>query len=119
MTEYTDPATTLELLHELETLGFSDRAFSIIHHFEKPEKIASHRKYCEMLREEDARFRTRSNQLVQQRLELLLRIFRAGSFKARSSALFEHLAKAVLLEVPHDRRPLSEQFADPSEKRVR
>jgi hypothetical protein len=116
MPEYTDPANTLALLDKLEALGFTDRAFAIIHHFEKPEKIASHRRYCEMLREEGAHFRTTTNRLVQQRLSMLARIFEAGPFKSRSSALFERLAEAVLLEVPHDRRPLAEQVKSAGHK---
>jgi hypothetical protein len=56
-----------------------------------------------------AYFRTPTNQRVQHRLSILARICDAGGFESKSSALFEHLAEAVLLEVPHDRRSLAEQ----------
>lgn len=110
MNDYSNPTRTLELLDELEALGIPDQAFSIIHHFEKPEKIATHRRYCEMLREEGASFRTNSNRLVQRRLELLLTLYKTGQFTVKSRALFECLANAVVLEIPHDRRPLFEQI---------
>ena len=109
MPEYTDPSNTLALLDELHAVGFSDKAFSIIHHFEKPESIASHRRYCEMLQEEGSHFRTPTNQRVQKRLSILAHICKAAGFESKSSALFERLAEAVLVEVPHDRRPLGEQ----------
>ena len=107
MPEYTDPSNTLVLLDQLENLGFSDRAFSILHHFERPQKIATHRSYCETLREEGGHFRTPTNQLVQKRLGILARIYEAGAFESKSSAIFERLAEAILLEIPHDRRPLA------------
>jgi hypothetical protein len=116
MPEYTDPSNTLALLDKLEAMGFSDRAFSILHHFEKPEGIASHRRYCETLREEGAHFRTPTNQLVQKRLSILARIYEAGPFESKSSAVFERLAEAILLEVPHDRRPLAEQVRSAGHK---
>lgn len=116
MPNYTDPVNTLALLDKLEALGFSDKAFAILHHFENPEKIASHRRYCEMLREEGAHFRTPTNQLVQKRLSILARIYEAGQFESQSSALFERLAEAVLLEVPHDRKPLAEQVKSAGHK---
>ena len=116
MPEYTNPSNTLALLDKLEALGLSDKAFSILHHFEKPERIASHRRYCETLREEGAHFRTPTNQLVQRRLSVLARIYEAGAFESRSSALFERLAEAILLELPHDRRPLAEQVKSAEQK---
>ena len=109
MRDYSDPTETLRLLRELEAIGMPDAAFAILHHFEKPESISRHRHYCEMLCEEEAHFRTNSNRLVQQRLELLLSVYKAGHFTVRSTALFEHLAQAILLQVPHDRRSRSEQ----------
>jgi hypothetical protein len=111
MNDYTDPLRTLALLDELQTLGLSDKAFSIIHHFQKPETIASHRNYCEMLSEEGGRFRTKNNPLVQRRLEMLLAMYKAGGFKGQYTVVWEHLAQAATLEVPPDERPLSEQLA--------
>ena len=112
MTDYTDPARTLALLNELEGVGMSNDAFSILHHFQSPETIQSHTSYCRLLSEEGSRFRTRSNPLVQRRLEMVLAMYRAGGFKETTSALFEHLAHAAVLEVPFDRRPLAEQLRD-------
>ncbi|TBR72120.1 MAG: hypothetical protein EPN64_18935 [Burkholderiaceae bacterium] len=111
MHDYTDPATTLRLLDDLQPLGFSDEAFALLHHFPVPERIASHRRYCEALWEEGARFRTQNNPLVQRRLEMVLAMYKAGDFKSSVPAVFEHLARATVLEVPHNRRPLSEQGA--------
>lgn len=110
MDEYADPARTLALLDELQALGFSDRAFAIIHHFRKPENIANHRRYCGMLLEEEAFFRRNTNRLVQRRLEMLLRLYKAGGFTVHAPELFELLASAVMLEVPHDRQALSNQM---------
>ena len=64
------------------------------------------------MKEEDERFRTNSNRLVQRRLELVLNAYRAGNFTNRTPAVFEHLARAALVELPHDRRPLPEQYLD-------
>ena len=110
MTTNDNPARTLALLRELAAVGFSDSAFSTLHHFKAPETIARHRAYCEGLKEEGARFRTNTNKLVQRRLELVLAMYRAGGFKTQTSELFVHLAKAALLEFPHDNRPLQEQL---------
>jgi hypothetical protein len=109
MPSYDNPARTLALLRELEGLGFPEAAFSLLHHFEKPATIASHRRYCEGLKEEDARFRTNTNRLVQRRLEIVLNLYRAGEFTNRAPALFEHLARAALIELPHEKRQLNEQ----------
>jgi len=109
VTGHSDPSRTIELLAELEALGLDDSAFSILHHFAKPESIARHRQYCEMLQEEAASFRTYSNRLVQRRLTMVLAMYRAGAFTSHSPEVFRHLANAAMAEVPHDRRPLSEQ----------
>ena len=98
--DYTNPGRTLQLLDRLERLGFSDRAFAILHDLEKPQTIAAHRKHCEQLRQRNARFNTRGNELLQQRLDLLLHFYEAGGFTARSSMMFEHLAIAVHLGTP-------------------
>ncbi len=111
MHDHTDPATTLRLLDELQPFGFSDEAFALLHHFPDSEPIANHRRYCKALKEEGVRFRTKNNPLVQRRLEMVLAMFKAGGFRSAIPAVFEHLARATVLEVPHDRRPLSEQAA--------
>jgi hypothetical protein len=108
MNKYIDPARTLYLLQQLEGLGMSDSAFSVLHHFSKPESIASHRNYCQVLVDEGARFRTANNPRVQKRLEMVLSMYKAGGFTSSSHGVFEHLAKAAALELPVDPRPLSE-----------
>jgi len=110
MSTYADPARTLALLAELEALGFPDSAFVILHHHGQPQGITDHRRYCEMLAEEGATFRTKNNQLVQRRLEMVLAMYKAGAFASGAPRVFEFMAQAALLEVPHDRRPLAEQF---------
>ena len=103
MSDYTDPAKTLKLLIKLEAIGFSDGAFSIVHHFTKPQKIATHRKYCEGRIRLGSRFEKGTggtNALVQRRLEIVLNAYLAGRFTCKSSALFEYLANAALLEIP-------------------
>lgn len=100
MNQYTDPARTLHLLQQLEDLGMSDSAFSILHHFSKPESIARHRDYCQRLVDEGARFRTANNPRVQRRLEMVLAMYKAGGFASGHQGVFGHLAKAAALEVP-------------------
>jgi hypothetical protein len=102
--DYSTPSKTLELLAELEALGFDDSAFSVMHHFAKPVRIARHRGYCEMLQREGGAFRTNSNRLVQRRLAMVLAMYKAGNFASGSSEVFQHLAHAAVAEVPHDRR---------------
>ena len=114
MSSYDNPARTLALLRELVAVGFPDSAFSILHHFTEPETIARHRVYCEGLKEEGGRFRTNTNRLVQRQLELVLKLYQTGGFGRRTSALFEHLAHAALLEHPHDTRPLEQQYEENS-----
>jgi hypothetical protein len=109
MPDYSDPYRTLAVLRELESMGFGDDAFSLLHHFKEPETIANHRRYCDMLLEEKATFRTNSNRLVQRRLEMVLAMYKAGGFVDVAPEVFAHLARAAVVGLPHDRRPLSEQ----------
>ena len=103
MSDYTDPAKTLKLLIELETMGFSNRAFSIVHHSREPQTIKTHRTYCESHIHSGSHFEKGTggtNALVQRRLEIVLNAYLAGRFTCKSSALFEYLANAALLEIP-------------------
>jgi hypothetical protein len=111
MSDYSDPSRTLAFLQELESLGFRDDAFAVLHHFKEPETIANHRRYCEMLVEETSTFRTNSNRLVQRRLEMVLAMYKAAKFTSEASEVFVHLARATVVGLPHDGRPLSEQVA--------
>lgn len=112
--EYANPANTLALLRKLAEIGFPESAFRILHHFTSPTSISAHRGYCQSLVEEDGTFRTSSNRLVQRRLEMVLRMCEAGRLEHPSGSQFEHLAHVALLEFPHDRRPLNEQYAENS-----
>lgn len=99
--QFDNPQFTLELLTELEGMGLTDEAFAIMHHFEKPERIVNHRKYCLILHEEGSSFRTITNRLVQRRLDLVLRILTQVSIKSRSSQTFIALAELSTSEFPH------------------
>lgn len=99
MSDYTDPAKTLKLLIELEAMGFSNRAFSIVHHSREPQTIKTHRTYCKSHRHFE-KGTGGTNALVQRRLEIVLNAYLAGRFTCKSSALFEYLANAALLEIP-------------------
>jgi hypothetical protein len=114
--QYDEPTRTIELLNALASYGFPDSAFSKLHHFKQPERIASHRRYCEDLAEEGGRFRTNSNRLVQRRLELVLKIIQSSPITNREKATFDLLAQLARLEFPDDKRPLNEQ-ADENDAR--
>lgn len=107
--DHSNPSKTIALLDELLKYGLTDSAFSRLHHFKVPEKISSHRKYCILLVEEEGTFRTNSNRLVQKRLDLVLRLFKAGKFKSSTSQIFEKLAEISMIEYPNERRPLADQ----------
>jgi len=91
----TDPHHTLELLDTLQSLGFDDSAFVVVHHM--PVTIDRHRRYCMKTGE----FQVNSkNALVQQRLEIILAAFKAGGFANGSSELFYKLARDATVKVP-------------------
>ena len=110
MDDHSNPSKTLVLLDELLNYGLTDSAFSRLHHFKEPEKISSHMKYCADLAAEEGIFRTNSNRLVQQRLDLILRLYKAGDFKSSASQVFEKLAEVSVVEYKNDPRPLAEQY---------
>jgi len=112
--EYANPAKTLALLQKLTEMGFPESAFRILHHFTSPTTIAAHQAYCGALVEEGGTFRTSSNRLVQRRLEMVLRMCEAVALNHPTGSQFDHLAEVALLELPHDRRPLNEQYAENS-----
>jgi hypothetical protein len=99
--QYDDPAVTLELLSELEGVGLTDEAFALMHHFEKPERIANHRSYCLMVQDEGGNFRTVTNRLVQRRLELILKILTLANIRNRTPSTFLALAELSISEFPH------------------
>ena len=109
--DFADPAKSLELLDALEASGFDDKAFSVIHYHKEPMTIEAHRRYCSMLSEDGDEFKTINNRLVQRRLTMILTMYRSAGFRSGKDSIFVFLAKAALTELPHDTRPLSEQYA--------
>lgn len=73
------PKLTLELLDQLEPLGFLSEHFRIVHHFDKKKKasISEHRRYCRNVLKNTGTFRTDTNPKVRERLELILKSFKA------------------------------------------
>lgn len=108
---YSKPAKTLTLLDALTVSGFTDSAFAIIHHHNPAQSIDEHRKYCTMVTEDGDFFRTTNNQLIQRRLEMIANMYKYAGFASANESIFINLAKATLIEVPHDTRPVSEQVA--------
>jgi hypothetical protein len=94
------PQRTLDLLDELQRLGFDDEAFWRLHHFrlkDCKDTIQEHRDYVEKqssLRDND------SNEEVQRRLELVLNAYRLGGFKSGRQSVFAALADAAFYEIP-------------------
>ena len=93
------PKDTLVLLDRLESLGFDDAAFSTLHHYRErgdDAKIAGHRRYCEKT---GAFKEGETNELVQDRLRLVLSAFLLGGFSKKDPKIFAHLAEAAYLEI--------------------
>lgn len=97
------PHRTIELLNELQRLGFDDGAFSRLHHFRlkgRRDTIEAHRKYVVErgeLRDGD------SNEELQRRLEMVLKAYRGAGFTSGSPFVFAALAEATFLELPPSR----------------
>lgn len=91
---------TIELLDELQGLGFTDHAFGHLHHFRATrgvyDTIDAHRKYVMK-----HTFVRGTNEKVQRRLELVLNAYKSGSFK-RGAPVFLALAQAAVEEIPFD-----------------
>ncbi len=92
---------TLDLLAELEKLGFDDSAFAALHHFRSTrgteDTIEAHRRYCEShitLRPGG------TNDKVQRRLALVLDAYVRGGFKSGRREVFLALANAAVQEIP-------------------
>jgi hypothetical protein len=91
------PKRTIELLDQLSALGFSDDDFRVIHHMANA-SIRSMRIYCQRIDEFQA---DGTNQMVRERLELVLALFKAGHFMAPAKpGVFSGLAQSALAEVP-------------------
>lgn len=101
----TSPQRTLDLLDQLQALGFDDEAFAKLHHYRLKgvkDTIQKHREYCKTqtnLRTND------SNEEVQRRLEMVLKAYSAGGFSSRRPEVFAALADAAFSELPPQRYP--------------
>ncbi|WP_143435790.1 hypothetical protein [Hydrogenophaga sp. IBVHS2] len=98
MSSYTSPKRALFLLDELQALGFTDKAFGVLHHFGPKERIQSFRNYCET--RPKAFQAGGTNAAVVQRLEMVLRMYWAAGLMSSHEDLFVHLAHATMVEVP-------------------
>jgi hypothetical protein len=91
------PKHTIQLLDELSTLGFSDDDFRVIHHMANP-SIRHMRIYCQKV---DTFQSDGTHNLVRERLELVLALFKAGHFQEPAKpGVFSGLAQAALAELP-------------------
>src|SRR5271154_4425035 len=93
-----NPQRTVELLDELETLGFTNDAFWRLHHFRKTDKkdtMGSHKSYCEKtgLFEDNG-----NNERVQARLEMVIKCYKA--YYNGNPGMFPRLADAAYCMVP-------------------
>ena len=95
-----NPKKSLDLLRALTELGFTDDAFSQLHHFRLKNRkalISEHRHYCEMTES----FQDEGeNERVQRRLELVLNGYRVGGFRSGDPRVFAALADAAFHELP-------------------
>jgi hypothetical protein len=103
MSRHTDPKRTLQLIANLEKLGFDDHALKILHHKgANGETIKSHQKFCSnRTRHFEA---GRLDSQVQRRLEFVLREYKELGFEefkeADATDLFCRLAKASVVVIP-------------------
>jgi hypothetical protein len=100
----TDPKTTILLLDKLEELGFSNDAFSALHHFKekgRADTIAEHRAYCI---ETDSFQDGSANARIQQRLKLVLNAYQLGGFQSGKAEVFRCLAEAAYSEITSKHR---------------
>lgn len=93
---------TLDLLDELEKLGFTDEAFGRLHHHRvtrnRLDTISAHRRYLTERRIGELRPGD-TNERVQRRLELVLGAYRGGGF-SNGGPVFVALAEAAVQELP-------------------
>jgi hypothetical protein len=91
------PKQTIDYLRELQTLGFTDEAFSRTHHFREKETINGHISYCENIKTDSFRDGG-NNERVQLRLGIILKCFR--DYHQGNSAMFPQLAEAAYVLIP-------------------
>ena len=95
-----NPKLTLTLLDQLESVGFTDKAFLRLHHSRVRgwrAAIKAHRDYCNKVSEFQ---RDGDNHRVQIRLKLVLDAYRKGGFRSARERVFLALADAAFAEVP-------------------
>lgn len=86
---------TLQLLEELEKMGFDDDAFGRLHH--KRETITGMRKYCE---DHSSRIFSEANERVYERLAFVLNASRELKLSRDQTQLFNTLAEAAFDAIP-------------------
>jgi hypothetical protein len=97
-----DPQVALNLLNQLQSLGFDDKDFARLHHNQNQkhprwETIKSFRDYCERT----GKFRTdQNNERVTRRLARILQKYLALGSGSRSAAVISQLAEAAYAEIP-------------------
>lgn len=93
----TEPQLTIALLQELQSYGFTDNEFALIHHHHGSTKIKGHLNYCS----NHLRFERNSNNAkVYNRLEIILNAFKGGGFSKDNEKVMEYLAKASVVQIP-------------------
>lgn len=98
--DYSRAQRTLELLDELERLGFDEAAFAILHFKIEGNSLKKHRDYCNDKVQKGDYLRSKHDCGTQQRLELVL-----SSHKRNPSTNFRELAEQAVDQVdflPHD-----------------
>lgn len=99
----TGPEHTIELLDQLEELGFTDASFGLVHHLTrkgtKRETTRGMRRYCET---RPADFQPDgNNDRLRRRLEFVLHSYReVFGLPAGKTAVFDALADAAYLGIP-------------------
>lgn len=96
----TTSARTLELLAELDALGFDDQAFARLHHWRLKAKAETIRSFKAYAAKHDEFQADGNNDRVVKRLELVLRACSQGGFKSGRPEVFCALADAAWLEIP-------------------
>jgi hypothetical protein len=93
-----NPMDTLSCLDELQNLGFTDAAFSQLHHFrekQRNETILGFRHYCERIGSFHA---DQNNERVHKRLVLVLEHYK--SYHSGDPFIFTKLADAAYYMIP-------------------
>jgi hypothetical protein len=97
-----DIKVTIELLRQLELLGFGNEAFWRLHHRRSSghrDTINAHRKYCLGLKS-GSFIAGEDNELVTRRLAYVLEIYRAAELPPGNAGAFVALAEAAFRAIP-------------------